>query len=337
METFDLDFSDITEASKKKYCSQLTNLHHKVSKGKPFTSLEFLKNHGQIIKTLDSDCWGKKNNTILADGSKKTYLNAIIAVMRRANLNYPALNKYETLRDLKQTEYDVMLDTHKKSERQQERWITLKEFDNMIEKIERKISYMKLWKHHYDCEAMKDHKVQYSQNIKDFQNLQTYVMLMLHRHQPPVRNDYKRIICIKQREHKQLSCDDMDGNNYFIICSKNKSFFNFNNYKTAKVYGTKNVALVPELHSLMKKWLKINTTGFLLVDSNFNALSTDQLSKRMGNIFMEYTGKRLGSTLLRNIYLSEKYQEFLKQSEEDADKMMHSVEMQKNYVKYDED
>ncbi len=52
---------------------------------------------------------------------------------------------------------------------------------------------------------------------------------------------------------------------------------------------------------------------------------------------MEYTGKRLGSTLLRNIYLSEKYQEFLKQSEEDADKMMHSVEMQKNYVKYDED
>ena len=160
-------------------------------------------------------------------------------------------------------------------------------------------------------------------------------MLMLHRHQPPVRNDYKKVQIVTKRQHKGLSLEELEGQNFFVIASKGKSFFNFNTYKTAKTYGCKNVPLHPDLVQLMKKWLKINSCEYILVDNNFNPLSSDQLSKRMGNVFYQYTGKRLGSTLLRHIYLSEKYQKFLKESEKDAEYMMHSVEMQKNYVKFD--
>ena len=53
----------------------------------------------------------------------------------------------------------------------------------------------------------------------------------------------------------------------------------------------------------------------------------------MTNAFKEYTGKNISSTLLRHIYLSEKYGETLKEMKKDADIMGHSMDMQKDYVK----
>ena len=47
-------------------------------------------------------------------------------------------------------------------------------------------------------------------------------------------------------------------------------------------------------------------------------------------------GKKVGSSMLRHIYLSHKYGDKLEEMKEDADKMAHSMSQQKEYIKTDD-
>jgi hypothetical protein len=44
-------------------------------------------------------------------------------------------------------------------------------------------------------------------------------------------------------------------------------------------------------------------------------------------------GKKVGSSMLRHIYLSSKYGKVVDEMKEDANAMSHSVDMQKDYIK----
>lgn len=110
-----------------------------------------------------------------------------------------------------------------------------------------------------------------------------------------------------------------------------KGKFFFNKYKTQKFYGKQEVALPPKLKSLIVKWMTKHNNDYLLFDKNGQPLTNVKITNRLNRIF----DKKISSSMLRHIYLSNLYKNMppLKQMEETANDMGHSVDEAMRYVK----
>ena len=109
--------------------------------------------------------------------------------------------------------------------------------------------------------------------------------------------------------------------------------FYFNKYKTAKTYETQTEPISDRLMDILKIYLKFRPSkDFLLVDYNGKPLErSNQITRRLNSIF----GKKISSSMLRNIYASEKFSKVFKELEHTADAMGTSVEQLKNtYTKH---
>ncbi len=119
-----------------------------------------------------------------------------------------------------------------------------------------------------------------------------------------------------------------DEDNYF-----KKDVFTFNKYKTArfKQFGEQTVKLPKELLKIIKKWIKLNPTDYLLFDSQKNKLSPTKLTQRLNKIL----GKKASINILRHSFLSDKYKNLpsLIELEEEAKEMGHSLKEHLEYIK----
>ena len=119
-----------------------------------------------------------------------------------------------------------------------------------------------------------------------------------------------------------------------LIVKKNK-YFSLGNYKTKKKHGTQKIHIDKQLNSVINLWLNFNKTDHFLLNSRGGKMTANGLTKFLQKTF-EPTGKKISSSLIRSIYLTEKYgnETALKEKEKDAKEMGHSVnEQQKTYVK----
>jgi hypothetical protein len=60
----------------------------------------------------------------------------------------------------------------------------------------------------------------------------------------------------------------------------------FNRYKTAQPYGKQMVECPPVLLKILKKWISVNQTDYLLFDTNGGKLSPVKLNQRLNKIFV---------------------------------------------------
>lgn len=112
---------------------------------------------------------------------------------------------------------------------------------------------------------------------------------------------------------------------------KNKMIFN--SYKTAKTYGKQEIDIPIQLRNIIKKWVNINPTDYLLFDANMNKLSSVKLNQRLNRIF---DGKKVGVNQLRHTYLTDKFGDSINKKKEVADTMEDmgsSSSMLDTYVK----
>ena len=107
--------------------------------------------------------------------------------------------------------------------------------------------------------------------------------------------------------------------------------FYFNRYKTANKYGLQVIDVPKDLQVLIKKWMKINDTDYLLFSSNKQPLSSPQINRILNKVF----DKRVSVDMLRHIYLTNHYKDIpaLKDMENLATEMGHSLSQQMLYVK----
>lgn len=107
--------------------------------------------------------------------------------------------------------------------------------------------------------------------------------------------------------------------------------FHFNVYKTCKKYGEQTLIVPPALDKMIKKWIKLNPTDYLLYSSNEKPLSSPQISIMLNKIF----GKRVSTDMLRHIFLTDKYKNIpsIREMESLATDMGHSVGTALEYVK----
>ena len=107
--------------------------------------------------------------------------------------------------------------------------------------------------------------------------------------------------------------------------------FYFNRYKTAEKYGLQSIKVPKDLQVLLKKWIKMNDTDYLLFSSNKRPLSSPQINRILNKVF----NKKVSVDMLRHIYLTNHYKNIpaLKDMENLATEMGHSLNQQMLYVK----
>ena len=107
--------------------------------------------------------------------------------------------------------------------------------------------------------------------------------------------------------------------------------FYFNIYKTSKKFGTQILEVPSELDKMIKKWIKLNKSDYLLYSSNEKHLSSPQITRILNKVF----GKRVSTDMLRHIFLTERYKNVpsIRDMEELATQMGHSTSTALEYVK----
>lgn len=88
------------------------------------------------------------------------------------------------------------------------------------------------------------------------------------------------------------------------------------------------------LKNILDEWLKINTSGFLFPNTEYDApMSTNAFGKHLPKVF-ESIGKKITLNILRHVWISHNVDyKVLDEHAALANAMCHSIGMQKTYVK----
>jgi hypothetical protein len=292
----------ITDSSKKLYTSNLIRLNN----NEPITNFKFLENPEIIKSKLENS----KPNT------QRNYYIAICSVLSELKNDCPGANKdskkfqklydsyYKTL-----IEFNTQLkDQTKMTPEENTNWISMNDINELLNSKKEILQVIK-------------GKRKLTEEM--YSELLDLVILGLYTLMPPRRNiDYIYM--------KIASGDEDPSFNYVDI--KNGEFI-LNNYKTAGTYKTQRIKINPELLNIIKIYSKFipDKSNFFL--QKFNGIpftESNQLTKKLNEIF----GKRVSSTLLRKIYLTDKYSDTIKSMKQDAADMGTSTSvMTTNYIK----
>lgn len=263
-------------------------------------------------ETIDKYLNGKNPST------QKAYLNALIVGIQATMKSSPVLKDYQERRDNLNANYFRERKSGEKNKREKANMITIEEWDTLIDTLNKRIVALRVYN-------------QQDPNKLDYNLMLQHLIILLYRNYP-LRNDFammKVVTPVQYRKEKH----DMEYN--YLILGYRKCTIILNNYKTNKVYGTKEIDVSNEVCKFIRRWQKVNKNPeFLLSDYNGVPFTRNRLSKFLVELFAQYTGKRVGTQILRKSFLTSKYGDVVEDMKEDAEIMGHSTETQQQvYVR----
>jgi len=234
----------------------------------------------------------------LEPNKRKTILSALVVITD--NKDY----RTQMLDDIK--DYNKEQAKQEKNETQEQSWVSQDEVNLIFKELEKnaKLLYKKS-----------------SLSNSDLQEIQSYIIMALLSGVfiPPRRS--------KDYVDFKIKNVDKSKDNYI---EKNKLIFN--SYKTAKTYGQQTIDIPPGLNAILKKWVKVNPTDYLLFDSSLKPLSNVKLNQRINKLF----GKKVSVNQLRHTFLSDKYGDLINKKGElakDFKDMGSSMIQESTYIK----
>jgi integrase len=299
----------VAETSAHKYIMDLVNINDK----NVFNSLKFLKDKKEeIMKSLED----------YADTTKAGLLTSIVSALNQQKDQhlYKSIHKFYS-EQLKEARAKLDgIDTSIKTDKQETNWMEWSEIQNVWNELDDEVNLFKNQK---------------SITNKQFETLVDWVVLSLFVLTEPRRNrDYQDMaIIVKNVKADTLKLDT----NYIDL---NNEQFIFNTYKTAKTYKQQVLDIPKKLMDVINVWVKhypsLNTASrkdgtvpFLVNSMGNKQNAVNYITLRLNKIL----GKKIGSSMLRHIYISHKFGPVIAEQMEVAEKMGHSVEEQKSYNK----
>lgn len=284
------------------YIKMLMTLNDK----KPFKNLAFLKNKESIVNKIST----------YAESTQKTFYAAIVSCLSFYNDKSAYKSTYKFFFEKMMGKAKDMKDaaTGDKTEKQKANWV---EWNAIVEKKD---------------ELMKEVSV-FANNKTlspgEYEKLLQLLVLSLYVCVPPRRNqDYLNMFIVKKHDEKMPS-----ENNYLDLETKK---FIFNKYKTAKKYGEQTVSIPDDMMNVINIYLKHNPlwkgvkgklpVPFLVSSKGETLGAVNSITRILNRIF----DKKVGSSMLRHIFLTDKYGEIKEDMAEDAKAMGHSVDEQQN-------
>lgn len=136
-------------------------------------------------------------------------------------------------------------------------------------------------------------------------------------------------IAINRKRTKGKINATITNKNYYVRGSK-ISFFVFDHYKTVDRYGRQVIEVDNKLKKIIDYYIDMKKIkkGTKLLN-----LTEDNLTKRLGNLFIKYIDKSISISMLRHIYINHIYTKSLLDKEIISMKMAHSKETQDIYRK----
>ena len=218
-----------------------------------------------------------------------------------------------------------MLKSGELTVKQKGAWVDWKEIVKLRKVLNRRVNLTKLYERPF--------------NRKDFLVQQRLLILSLLTMLPGVaRLDYATLRIISKKDFEKLK--NQTAENYVVTGTQYKIIFQ--KYKTSKTYGVVNIPVSKHsrpLQRLLIKHIRFLRRNFpendcLFLNQNLTCMSRNSLTKFLQRLFKEFFKKNVSVTMLRHIFLTDKYDK--KQLEEQAQTakfMMHSPGMMKDYVK----
>ena len=286
---------------------------------KELINIEFLNDISKINSTLDH----------LHYTTKRNYYNAIIVALSSDDKDdNKLLKEYQDVRDKLNQQYEDEMATGVISDKQKEAFVDKSEILKVIDEIKDEILIKKI-------------KRKSELSKKDYQLFMIYLLISIYS-KYPFRNDVSGMSVISKRQYNKLSLEDKTANNYVVV-EKNKMSFVLNEYKTSKKYHEKIIPIDKELEKIFRLYFRLTNIKsrmdngedtILFVSSTGKPLSRNGISQLLLKTFKARLGKSISTTMLRKIYLSDKYADVKNDMEKDAHILGHSVEtQQKVYVK----
>lgn len=272
----------------------------KLNGDEPVKNLNYLKKTDQIMDQINKFSLPTQRN-------KLTSLLVVLSAYQKEEFD-SAENYYRKQLEDRNKEYNELISTHSKSDKQEKNWVTLEE----LKKI------------------MKQYKKEAFENPNK-KNVMKYLVSALYLLQPPKRLIYSNMKIINNRK-------DNDGKtNYLLNLGRNTKYFILNSYKTIDKHGKKEIKIPKDINSIINIWLKYNNTDNFLLNTKGENISSNGLGKYIKKLF-EKTGKEITINLLRNIYVSESIDlEAVNKANQLASDMNHSVQTQSSvYLKKNE-
>lgn len=291
----------VEESTATNYIKILYNLNH----GQIFNNLGFLKNRDGVMALLKQ----------YSESTQKSTLGAIVAVLTpfKEKAAYKSIFNfyYERMSDASKMARDA--DTTEKSEKQKANWLSwadvIAKRDELAKKLPNKPKMM--------TTAM-------------WQDVLSHLILSLYTYVPPRRNmDYQNLYVVKKWTDKM----DKERNYYDMATHK----LIFNKYKTSKAHGQQEIDVPETLREVISSFVAIHPDKkkpeyrLLVLQDGTPLASINSITRILNKTF----GKQIGSSMLRHIYLSDKYKMDIDEMKKDADAMGHNLSTQRDYIKMD--
>ena len=299
-----LKTKQIAESSLKLYLNNLKRLNDNVFP----KNYVFLKDVAKIVEKLEK----YKSNT------RRAYLISIVTSLKGDNKQKKLYDKYYALLEVYNKEGAT---NNEKSETQKDNWISQDEVKEIYSKL---------------CDEVKPLLEQKKVSPSEYEKLLRWTVLSLYTTQKPRRNkDYQLAHLINKPEA------NLDTEFNYLNVKEGK--WSFNNYKTKGTYQCQNVDATPEMMAVIRAYLQFHPLGKelkkkgseipFLVDYEGNAITQpNYITRVLNKIF----GKKIGVSMLRSIFLTDKYGDKVKELASDASDMgTSSSTIQNQYVKTD--
>ena len=267
----------------------------KLNDSKEVTDLNFLKDMKHVLGIIQD----------YKPTTQRSFIISACVVLKNSNEKL-----YQQYYELLTTMNNGLKVRTEKTETQEDNWMSQAEIEDKLKSLEvnKKIT-----------------------NKKEYAQMLHHLILSLYVLQAPRRNiDY----CLMKLSN------DMTDTSFNYLDLKNKRFI-FNNYKTDHKYNTIEIPIEPDLMGVIQSYLKHHPqksklknkkhdVHFLVWIDGEPINKSGDITKILNKIF----GRNIGSSMLRNIYLSSKYSGMMKSLKEDTAHMGTSVDVALNtYIK----
>ena len=289
--------SQISETTKTTYANNMRRLNN----GKPITNYNFLKNTESILQKIEH----------LKPTTQRNYYISIVSTIKNI----------KDLDDVNQFYYDKMMlfnnnlkINNTKSDTQEENWITQEEVKKIFNDNLNNVKPLFLLK---------------TLDEKQYNDLLHVVVLALYVLQSPRRNKDYQIMKVVKNINKIPTDEKYKNFNYFLLDEKK---FLFYNYKTKGTYDLQEVPVNEELYTILISFLKFSKRkSCLLVNYNKEPLmQVNSITRILNKIF----DKNIGVSMLRNIFLSDRFSDNYVDLQNIASNMGTSVStIQNQYLK----
>ena len=297
-----VDKRGIADNTASQYIRSLYSLNSE----RPFTNLSWVKNVASVDARLSE----------YAESTQKTLLSTIVSTLSlvKDKPTYKKIYSHWYSEMMERTNSEKEKDTSKKTDKQEKNWLSWEVVKGHEERLQKETE-----------ELVKNKDLTAGQ----WETVLSYMVLSLYTQFAPRRNqDYQFMKVV--RDVKNATNTDT---NYIVVDTKE---FIFNKYKTAKSHGSQTFPIPAPLWSIISLYLSAHPLGkkktkggfqFLVSHKGEPLLAVNAITRILNRIF----GKSVGSSMLRHIYLSTKYD--VKEMDEDADKMGHTSGVQHSYMK----